>query len=168
MRERFEYVLDLQAWKNPADKPLPAGLSMRTPQTSDLHALAELMLEAYRDTIDYEGETITGAVDEVQRYLAPGVSNRALLEYSVLLADGTALVSASLVMHSSLRNCPLIGYVLSHPLWKQRGLALRLVAESLSRLANDGHREVRALITSGNTASERLFLRLGFTKISPP
>jgi len=166
MRERFEYVLGLQGWIHPPlDKDLPAGLSLRTAKAGDLRALAELMLDAYRDTIDYEGETITEAVAEVRRYLEPEADNRALLEYSALLTYETRLVSACLVMESSRRHCPLIGYVMSHPEWKRRGLAMRVVAESLSRLAQDGHREVRALITKGNLASEGLFLRLGFDRV---
>lgn len=166
MRERFEYVLNLQGWKNPVDKTLPAGLALRTPEIADQRALAELMLEAYRNTIDYEGETITEAVQEVQRYLAPSATNRALLEYSVLLTNGTTLVSACLVMHWNSRNCPIVGYVISHPLWQRRGLAIRVVAESLCRLVIDGQLEVRTIITKGNIPSEGLFLRLGFTQVS--
>jgi hypothetical protein len=166
MRERFEYVLNLQGWNKPVDKATLAGLSLRTPKINDQRALAELMLEAYRNTIDYEGETITEAVDEVQRYLAPSAINRALLEHSVLLTNGATLVSASLVMYWSSRNSPFIGYVISHPFWKRRGLAMRVVAESLCRLVGDGHREVRTVITKGNVPSEGLFLRLGFTNVS--
>jgi hypothetical protein len=92
MRERFEYVLNLQAWNNPTGKTVPAGLSLSTPQIGDHPALAELMLEAYRDTIDDEGETLTEAVDEVRRYLAPNATNRALLEPSVLLTNSTTIV----------------------------------------------------------------------------
>jgi hypothetical protein len=164
--ERFEYALDLQSWEMPADNAAPAGLSLRTPEIGDLHPLAELMLEAYRGTIDYEGETITDAVDEVQRYLAAGAGNQALLEYSAVVSDGTMLVCACLVMHWGRRNCPMIGYIISHPLWKRHGLARRVVAESLCRLANDGHPEVRTIITKGNVASEGLFLSLGFAKVS--
>src|SRR5262245_51311710 len=166
MRERFEYVLNLQGWNKPVDKAIPAGLALRTPEIDDQRALAELMLKAFRNTIDYEGETITEAVQEVQRYLAPSAINRALLEYSVLLTNGTTLVSACLIMYWNSRNCPLVGYVISHPLWKRRGLAMHVVAESLCRLVIDGHREVRTVITKGNIPSEGLFLRLGFTKVS--
>jgi L-amino acid N-acyltransferase YncA len=150
----------------PPAKAAPAGLSLRTPEAGDLRALAELMHEAYRGTIDYEGETLTEAVDEVQRYLAPGVKNQALLEHSALLTDGTILVSACLAMHWSRRNCPSIAYVISHPQWKRRGLARRVVAEALSRPTNDGHLEVRTIITEGNAASEGLFLSLGFARLS--
>jgi len=84
---------------------------------------------------------------------------------SVVLTNGTILVSACLVMQWNRRVCPLIGYVISHPLWKRRGLGRRVVTESLCRLANDGHHEVRSVISKGNVASETLFLRLGFAKV---
>ena len=165
MRERFEYVLKLKGWNKPADKTMSAGLSLRTPENGDRCALAELMLESYRNTIDYEDETIIEAVDEVERYFAASPNNRALLEYSMLLTDGIALVSACLVMYWNRRNCPFIGYVISHPLWKRQGLAIRVVGESLGRLAAHGHHEVRTIITKGNLPSEGLFLRLGFAKV---
>lgn len=120
------------------------------------------MLEAYRGTIDYEGETITEAVDEVRRYLDSRALDQARFEPSVLLTSGTTLVSACLVAYCSRRSCPFISYVITHPSWKRRGFATRLVAESLSRFAKDGHDEVRTVITKGNIPSESLFLRLGF------
>ena len=166
MHERFEYVLDLPRRNKFTDAAVPEGLSLRTPGAGDLSALAELMLEAYRDTIDYAGETIVEATDEIRRYLGGDAVNRPLLEPSVVLTDGTTLASACLVACWTSRDCPLVSYVITHPLWKRRGLAKRLVAESLSRLATDGHSEVRAMITKGNLPSERLFVSLGFAKVN--
>jgi RimJ/RimL family protein N-acetyltransferase len=60
----------------------------------------------------------------------------------------------------------LVGYVIAHPVFKRRGLATRALGESLIRLQVAGHSEVRAVITEGNLASERLFSRAGFTIVA--
>jgi L-amino acid N-acyltransferase YncA len=41
------------------------------------------------------------------------------------------------------------------------------VLTSLRRLHRDGVDEVGAVITDGNLASERLFARLGFSRVGP-
>jgi hypothetical protein len=43
----------------------PSMPPVRPPTVADRGRLAELMLDAYRGTIDYEGETIVEAVAEV-------------------------------------------------------------------------------------------------------
>jgi L-amino acid N-acyltransferase YncA len=55
--------------------------------------------------------------------------------------------------------------VLTHPDWKGQRMAERLLRPSLASLAGAGASEVRAVITEGNLASERLFTRLGFTRL---
>lgn len=49
--------------------------------------------------------------------------------------------------------------------WRKRaGLGMAAVATSLGSLHEVGVREVGAVITDGNTASERLFTSLGFVR----
>lgn len=42
---------------------------IRTVQTADASLLAELMIDAYRGTIDYDGETFNDALAEVNAFL---------------------------------------------------------------------------------------------------
>ncbi len=64
------------------------------------------------------------------------------------------------------RQCPLVGYVMCHPTWKDRGLAALVLARSLRLMKESGHSQVRAVITEGNVPSERLFLSAGFRRLA--
>ena len=145
---------------------IAAGFVLRTVEPADLLPLAELMLEAFRDTIDYEGERLAEAIEEVQRYLSPTSEDPALLGHSVLVCTGARLCCACLVMKWHRRQCPSIGYVMCHPAWKRRSLASLALAESLRRLRKAGFSQVRAVITEGNVASERLFSSAGFARLA--
>ena len=61
----------------------------------------------------------------------------------------------------------MIAYIMTKSSEKRRGLARYLLTSVLSRMRNAGHSEVRAVITEGNTASERLFRDAGSKKIAP-
>jgi hypothetical protein len=123
------------------------------------------MLESYRGTVDYEGETLPQAVQEVASFFSPLAEDPALPQFSVLLTSGTTAVCACLVKDWRRRACPLIGYIMCHPEWKRLGLATFALAESLRTLRLSGFSEVRAVITEGNEASEKLFLRAGFARL---
>lgn len=122
----------------------------------DLHPLAQLMLDAYRGTIDSEGETLQDAVDEVSSYF----DDSPLLEHSfqVRAEDGQP-VSAVLV--SQQDEDAFIGYVITDPEHKGRGLATEVTSRALSSLQSAGYGRVVLYITEGNKPSERVFRGLG-------
>lgn len=149
---KIRYEISLEPYR---DHPEPYEAHLRTIAPADAEGLARLMLDAYAGTIDYEGETIRDALDEVDGWFAES----ALLEHSyVALADG-ALVSAVLTM--LVDDAPFIAIVMTDPTKKNAGLGRAVTARSLTSLANAGHDRVVLYITEGNTPSERLFASLG-------
>jgi RimJ/RimL family protein N-acetyltransferase len=156
---RHEYRLELGArYAAPeANEEIPA----RHPAADDAAVLAVLMLDAYLGTIDYEGETIVEARQEVAGYLA----GTPLLDCSWLHVAGEVPVSACLVSWWTDRGCPIVSYVMTAPERKGEGLAAALLARSLASLVDAGHAEVRAAITEGNVPSERAFARAGFRRV---
>jgi L-amino acid N-acyltransferase YncA len=72
-----------------------------------------------------------------------------------------------LAAESHKRQLPLIAYVLTHATWKNRGVGQQALSAVLQALREQGHREVRAVITEGDTPSERLFGHMGFRQTAP-
>ncbi len=134
----------------------------RHPGPEDAEALAHLMLEAYRGTIDYDGEGIDEARSEVSGWL----SDDANLELSWLALDPDGhVVSACLV--SDQNDGPLVGYVMTVPERKNHGLASALLRRTLATAMAAGHTQVEAWITEGNHPSEKVFLAAGFRLEDP-
>jgi L-amino acid N-acyltransferase YncA len=165
MTQRHEYSLELTDLDPDVSSPIATSLQLRPAYPSDAQALAELMIEAYRGTIDYDDETLEDAVGEIRAYLAGQRGGRPMLPESRLAFVGSSLISACLAGEWRDRQLPLIAYVMTHGQWKNRGVGRRLVWAVLQALQQQGHRQVRAVITEGNTPSERLFSRLGFRKV---
>lgn len=154
LRTRSEYRRT--GWRPPAI-PIP---STRPPTDDDRGAIADLLLDAYRGTIDDEGETDDDALAAADHSLA--TIDR---DASVVLTDGERIVALSFVI--TLDGRPYIDPVVTTAARKGRGLGSSAVAASLQRLHDRGLDEVGAVITDGNTPSERLFSALGFERTGP-
>lgn len=147
---RHRYVIDLKDWVR--NSP---SIETRPIEDDDAQALAHLMIEAYRGTIDYEGETLADAHSEVGGWF----SGPAMREHSFAALDGSELAAAVLLVATD--EGPLIGSVMTSPESKKGGLASAVVAATCHSLKNAGQDEVVLYITEGNIASQRLFARLG-------
>lgn len=145
---KVRYEIDLPS---PPPAAFGSDLVLRRIALADLDALAGLMLDAYRGTTDFEDETYEDAVAEVQSFFDGSPS----FEHSYLALDGDEAVSAVLV--SVYEGEAFIGYVMTRPGHKGRGLGRHLVRQAMGSLADDGHGRIVLYITEGNTPSERLF-----------
>lgn len=164
MRHRFEYMLELKDL-NPTTAPgTLAKATWRNPSLADQQILAELMLDSYRDTIDYDGETMEDSIREVESYFSS--QDSAWLESSWLGFMENSLASASLVGFWKDRNSPLIAYVMTASQWKGKHFATVGVWRSIQSLTVMDHDRVYAVITEGNTPSEQVFTRLGFRRLA--
>jgi RimJ/RimL family protein N-acetyltransferase len=89
-------------------------------------------------------------------------SGAALLDASWVCATGAGLAGACLI--SLWEGAPLVAYIMTAAGHKGRGLAGALLERSLASLAAQGYQLARAFVTEGNTPSERLLARAGFTR----
>ncbi|WP_112261627.1 GNAT family N-acetyltransferase [Lentzea terrae] len=127
--------------------------NLRTVNDEDDAALADLMERAYAGTIDEQlGGNSDGAV-EIASWRPTAVPDASFV------VDEDQLVAASLISRHG--NDFWLGYVITHPEWKGRGLGTAVVAASLRAL----DAPVLAAVTDGNTPSERLLTTLGFTPV---
>jgi hypothetical protein len=152
-RARHRYLIDLDGWIISGTDP--ARGEIRPPALDDADGLAQLMLDAYVGTIDYDGENLADARAEIDEYF----SEAPMLDCSRVVEIGGELAAATLVSH--WEGAPLIAYVMTRSLRKGQGLARVVLVSALDCLARTADRQVNAFITEGNTASERLFASLG-------
>ena len=156
-RARSEYRLhQLDGWSRPHDRA--CSWTARAPFATDRHVLATVILQAYRGTIDDEGEDHDAALMAVDDWLG-----RAESPHSVVLEMDGLIIAVSFVVDVAGRK--YIDPVATAPGHKRRGLGRAAVCMSLRSLQRSGTAEVGAVITDGNIASERLFTGLGFVRV---
>lgn len=129
---------------------------VRAVTPEDAPQLASLMLDAYMDTIDYEGEDLDDAVAEVGSYLTEGTP---LLDFSRVVVHDGVIVSGILLSETEER--PFVNYVMTRASHKGQGVGALVTRHALAALAEAGHHSVLFYITEGNEPSERLFRSLG-------
>jgi len=120
------------------------------------------MLDAYRDTIDYDGETLVEAVAEVDAWFA---SSGRLIEDSLVAIEGGEVASAILL--SDADRMPLVAYLYTGAAWKGRGIAEGLLRSVMVALAATGRERIHLWVTAGNSPAERIYERLGFVDVPP-
>jgi len=161
MRERMDYRLDLSALAEARGVSKPAAVGLRPPSKDDETKLAELILDAYKGTVDYEGEGPQESLAEVQSWFG-GEACPAMPECSVVAWSEGEPVAACLVGWWTAKKAPLIQYVFTASPSKRRGFGRLVLTEALRLLADSGHREVLAVVTKGNKASVALIEKAGF------
>ena len=156
-RSRSEYLLTSLS----VASPIPSSThrwTVRAVDVTDREQLATVILDAYRGTVDDEGEDHEAALAAVDDWLS-----RLESPHSVVLEQDGRIVAVSFVVNVAGRE--YIDPVAIVSGRKREGLGRAAVATSLRSLHEVGVREVGAVITDGNTASERLFTSLGFVRV---
>jgi GNAT superfamily N-acetyltransferase len=153
VRSRYTMVARVQRRNVEAD---PGG---RAPTPRDAPAIAELMLSAYRGTIDDEGETAEETLDVVRQLLA-GEYGVMLWNISEVIERDGRLVAATIC--TIWEGRPFVAFMVTAPDHKGRGLARTGLARAINRLAAAGDPVVRLAVTRGNAPAERLYASFGF------
>jgi len=128
----------------------------------DVTALAALMLDAYRGTIDDEGETLEDAIGAIEALFSGefGELDRAA---SVVFRDAGAPVAATFVTHHD--GHPLIAFSMTSKGALRRGHARRGLDHAFGVLARGGHPDVRLVVTDGNDPAIALYRAEGFVPL---
>lgn len=130
---------------------------------ADVSALVALMFDAYRGTIDDEGDTPDDARAEVRRTL-DGAYGDFLPACSFAVEEGGRMLAATLV--TRWQGAPLLAFVMTHPNAKGRGLATYLIQQSSIALLDQGYDELYLFVTEGNVPAQRVYERLGFAVVA--
>ncbi len=158
-RTRSEYRLAHidTALASPRGVDPDGPMQVRPVSLDDRDVMALFLLDAYRGTIDDEGETLDDSFVAVDVWFAAIQWPHSF----VLERDGELIAASFVVAHEGAHY---IDPVLTRASEKGHGLGTAMVMVSLRSLAADGVTEVGATITDGNVPSERLFARLGFVR----
>lgn len=131
----------------------------RAVSTCDLIAISTLMQEAYRGTIDDEGETLEDAIKEVQATFA-GEHGTFLEDCSFLIErEGQALACTLVTLW---HDAPLLAFVMTYPSAKNQGLGAFLIKKSCVALRSHGYSDLALFVTKGNLPAQHLYEKLGF------
>jgi GNAT superfamily N-acetyltransferase len=156
--KRLKMVLSLSS-------PLPGpSIDCRAVSNADAPALADLMLDAYRGTVDYNGETLEDARSEIDRTMA-GAYGRFLSDCSFVAANTGVLQSACLITllnEDSPDVVPLLAFSVTRPAAQRRGLASGLIRRSAGVLRATGLTRLVLAVTAANLPARRVYDRLGF------
>lgn len=153
-RSRLEMTLKLNPLPNPGNWPA------RPVRPDDAPALAALMLDAYRGTIDDEGETVEEALAEVNAML-DGKYGPWLADASFVVELDGRLAAASVI--TLWLDIPLVAQIFTHPAYTNRGLGKFLLTRSINALYDQGYEELVLYVTEGNDSAQHLYTILGFT-----
>jgi len=134
----------------------------RVPQPEDGDALAVLMLEAYRGTIDDEGETLEETRAAVQQ-LFDGDFGPLLWAVSEVIEDGGRLVAATLI--TVWEDRPFVAFTVTAPSHQRQGLARAGLQRAMNRLRAGDETELQLVVTLGNAPAEHLYASLGFDRV---
>lgn len=139
--------------------------AMRSPRPDDLELLAELMLAAYTDGSDVDGdETLDDARVEIQKTF-DGCYGTFMPEQSSLVMDGGQIVTATLI--NFFEEHPLVSFTMTHPDWKRRGFGHATICRSINLLLESKLDTLDLVVTVNNTPAVNLYTKLGFRKIEP-
>ena len=125
---------------------------------SDTDSLASLMLAAYRDTIDYDGETLEDALFQM-RSLFQGKFGPFQDLSSFGIEEGRLLSAIIITMWESR---PLVAFSMTRPESKNLGMATFLLKSSINALLTFGQKELVLVVTAGNEPAEHIYEKIGF------
>jgi ribosomal protein S18 acetylase RimI-like enzyme len=142
----------------------PVQLETRAPRGDDYGAFGALLLDAYKDTVDDEGETLEEAEEEAKKALGGGYGT-VLWDASFVVSRGGVFQAISLVVEGE--TGPLLAFVATAKACQRQGWGAKLISLSLDALARSDHETLELHVTASNAPAINLYERLGFQKINP-
>lgn len=145
-----------------SDKPMVFSHELVPAEFSYLHAMADAFLDAYRDTVDYEGETLNQTLDELRR-VYKGCYGPFMEDSSFLLIEDERVRSGVLVC--LYRDEPTITYTFTRKEDQRLGYATLLINRAAFALYKRGFHSLYLYVTVENIDALRLYESMGFTEV---
>ncbi|MBB6452049.1 GNAT superfamily N-acetyltransferase [Salirhabdus euzebyi] len=121
--------------------------------------LGNLMYSAYKDTIDYEGETVEQFIKEIQATLN-GKYGKLLSDCSYMIELKNLPVATTII--SLFKGAPFVTYNVTHPEHHNKGFSTFLIKKSINSLVEQGYKELFLMVTEGNASAQHMYRKIGF------
>ncbi|EJD54426.1 hypothetical protein AURDEDRAFT_110076 [Auricularia subglabra TFB-10046 SS5] len=145
--------------------PLPAGHTLRRAEPEDVYAVAQ-NCQLFADDSVYFIMSNEDALIEAHELIA----KRVVWVYEVVApdADGVPQISIACIcaVTRTTRNVAAITKVFTHPLFRQRGCAERLVRHVTHELLEQHDRQMVVLYVGHTNSAARVYDRVGFVGLS--
>ncbi|WP_312654241.1 GNAT family N-acetyltransferase [Proteiniclasticum sp.] len=145
-----------------SDEPMVFSHELVPAEFSYLEVMADAFLDAYRDTVDYEGETLTQTIDEITRVYR-GCYGPFMQDSSFLLMENDQVSAGVLVC--LYRDEPTITYTFTRKKDQRLGYATLLINRAAFELYKKGFHSLYLYVTVENTDALRLYESMGFTEV---
>ncbi|SFN33666.1 GNAT family N-acetyltransferase [Proteiniclasticum ruminis] len=127
-----------------------------------LEEIASCALDAYQDTVDYEGEDLAQTIEEVQRVYAGF--------YGPLMTEASFIYREDETVYAGLLTClyrgePTITYTFTRKSRQRMGYATQLIGLACQRLYELGYHSLFLYVTMENVDALRLYESLGFQEV---
>lgn len=155
MKERMSMTIE------PRRMTGPGRLDVMHPGPEDAEAFGALLLDAYRGTVDDDGEDLDDAVAQARKAL-DGSWSTPNPEASFSVVEGGRMKAITLVV--DFERTSLLAFAATEKASQGQGLATELIARSLDALARQGSTLMRLHVTVANAPAVRLYEELGFVR----
>ena len=145
-----------------SDEPMVFPHKLVPAEFSYLDAMADAFLDAYRDTVDYEGENLEQTLDEIRR-VYKGCYGPFMQDSSFLLIE-EGMVRAG-VLICLYRDEPTITYTFTRKKDQRLGYATLLINRAAFELYKKGFHSLYLYVTVENTDALRLYESMGFIEV---
>ena len=129
------------------------------PIDRDREQIAALMLDAYRGTIDDEGESIVEARAEIDKTIH-GEYGKFLPDYSRVVVRDNRIISAILV--TEWQGNPFLVFAMTAKAWQRKGLSKSCMINVMQDLYESQYSILRLSVTTKNLPAVNLYVSLGF------
>ena len=140
-----------------------ADLDIRPVDKDCIRELAELMLDAYLNTPDYEGETLNDTIKEISMVFR-GYYGKFLKDASFMLFDDDGRLSSCLFI-CEFKTEATLTYVFTRKNQLGKGYATELIRAAENALAQLGYDRLALFVSKENLDALKLYLSLGFMEI---
>ena len=154
---RQRHVLFLKIERQNID----SSFSARTILKDDYGSLGHLMLEAYKGTVDYDGESLEDAVGEMKGTLE-GKYGALIGQASHVIEENDLSAAAVIFTFNEKEKMPLLTFAMTQPTFKNNGMSKYLIRKSLNSLLDLGYNECFLVVTDGNQPAQTMYEKMGF------